>query len=104
MSDSRGRQATVGHGERAHAVRTGWRLEGGRAEACHRFFPLPCQDTEKWGKGWIGRLAAKQRVNRWSNQCSGGGGACGCGIRSEFRAGNDSFPVLRDKRQVDDDR
>ena len=56
MSDSRGRQATVGHGERAHAA-----LEArGRAEACHRFFPLPCQDTEKkWGKRWIGRLAAE---------------------------------------------
>ena len=29
MSDSRGRQATVGHGERAHAVRTEGSREGG---------------------------------------------------------------------------
>ena len=50
MSD-RGRQATVGHGERAHAALERGSREGGSVPS---IFPLPCQDTEKRGKGWIG--------------------------------------------------
>ena len=106
MSD-RGRQATVavGHGQAGgeRALAGGlWpaAVAGAGGRAAIDFPPCrartPHTRRGKEGMDWVAGWRSRAMVNRRSNQCGGGGGACGWGIRTGLGNGKGAFNIRRD--------